>query len=306
MTAKYDLAAKCYRRQARYERACWWLERGVELVPLKPLSKHNQPGYGSHKARITTADFARKWFLNTDANLGIVLGDTMGLAVADWDNAQDYDAWRNGVGAAVETLTEQTARGYHAFFIGVHLPPANGNGCEFKTTGVCMAAPSVHSTGTVYRVVIDAPIAPLMEEQARLLFSFLSAKRLDHTRLDCKTPPRTLRKRTSEPPASLVQRIKDGRSIVDELESAGVTGWQRSGKNRVARCVFHQDESPSLWVNPASGLWGCNAVSCPAHDGRRAHDVINARALWHSISEREAIKQLADELFPPTRNTGKT
>lgn len=300
MTTKYNL------RQTRFERACWWLEYGVELVPLKPFSKHNQPAYGSRKARITTVDFAHKWFLNTDANLGVVLGDKAELVVADWDNAQDYESWRSGIGAMVETLTEQTARGYHAFFLSAHLPTANGDGCEFKAGGVCMVAPSVHPTGTVYRVVIDAPIAPLTEEQALLLFSFLSEKRLEHTPLDCKTPPLTLRKRENEAGASLVQRIKDGRSIVDELEAAGVTGWQRSGKNLVARCVFHKDVSPSLWANPASGLWGCNAVSCPAHDGRRAHDVINVRALWRGISEWEAIKQLADELFPPTRNTGRT
>jgi hypothetical protein len=299
MTTKYNL------RQTRYERACWWLEYGVELVPLKPLSKHIQPGYGSCKAHIAATDSARKWFLNTDANLGVVLGNTAGLAVADWDNAQDYESWRSGVGATVETLTEQTARGYHAFFLHAHLPTADGRGCEFKTGGVCMVAPSVHPTGTVYRVVIDAPIAPLTEKQVHLLFPFLSEKRLEHTSLDCKTPPLALRKRESEAGASLVQRIKEARPIVDELEAAGVTGWQRSGKNLVARCVFHKDVSPSLWANPASGLWGCNAVSCPAHDGHRAHDVINARALWRGISEREAIKQLADELFPPTRNTGR-
>jgi hypothetical protein len=70
-------------RQARYERACWWLEWGVDVVPLKPRSKSIQPGYGSRQAHITTADFARRWFLNTDANLGVVLGGAVGLAVAD-------------------------------------------------------------------------------------------------------------------------------------------------------------------------------------------------------------------------------
>ena len=170
MITKHDL------RQARYERACWWLERGVELVPLKPFSKHLQPGYGSCKAHITTADFARKWFLNTDANLGVVLGDAAGLAVMDWDNAQAYELWRGSIGATVETLTEQTARGCHAFFLGFHLPPAEEDGAEFKTGGVCMVAPSVHPTGIVYRVSINAALMPLTEEEAHILFPFLSEK----------------------------------------------------------------------------------------------------------------------------------
>ena len=41
-------------RQTRYERACWWLAQGVEVVPLMPQSKELQPGYGARTARITT------------------------------------------------------------------------------------------------------------------------------------------------------------------------------------------------------------------------------------------------------------
>jgi hypothetical protein len=231
----------------------------------------------------------------------VVLGQAAGLIVGDWDNPEAYEAWHDTVGACVETLTEQTARGYHAFFLGVHLPPANGGGCEFKTDGVCMVAPSVHPTGQIYRIVVDAPIARLAEEQAPSLFPFLSEAWQAYTLSAGERLPLAPRKAESKAGASLVQRIKAARPIVDELEAAGVTGWQRSGKNLVARCVFHKDVSPSLWVNPASGLWGCNAASCPAHDGHRAHDVIDARALWRGVSGREAIRQLADELFPPHR-----
>lgn len=284
-------------RQARYERACWWLARGVDLVPLKPCLKNIQPGYGSRQAHITTTDFAHQWFLNTDANLGVVLGGTVGLAVADWDNTQDYESWRNSPSMAIETLTEQTARGYHAFFIGMHLPSATSNGCELKTGGVCMVTPSVHPSGAIYRIVQDAPLALLTEEKARLIFSFLSETPPEHDTVRWEETPVAPGRREKEAGVSLVQRIKDARSIVDELEAIGVRGWQRSGKNLVARCVFHKDDSPSLWVNPALGLWGCNASSCPAHDGRWAHDVINARALWLGISNREAIKQLANEFL---------
>jgi hypothetical protein len=288
-------------RQDRCERACWWLDHGVDIVPLKPLSKHLQPGYGSSKVHITTAEFACQWFLKTNANLGIVLGGAAGVVVADWDFAPSYEAWRTGTGAAANTLTERTARGYHAFFLGLHFPSGNGNDCELKTSGVCMVAPSVHPSGAIYEVVHNAPITSISQEQAFQLFPFLGVRSLDQTPLDCETLPlQDHVKKGTETSTSLVRRIKEARSIVDELAAAGVTGWQRSGKNLVARCVFHKDTSPSLWVNPISGLWGCNAVSCPAHDGRRAHDVINARALWKGISEQEAIRQLAADLFPVT------
>jgi hypothetical protein len=282
-------------RQKRFERACWWLDHGIKVVPLKPQSKELQPGYGSRKTCITDVAFARKWFLNTDANLGVVLGGNAGLIVADWDSVQDYEAWRNTTGAMVDTLVEQTARGYHLFFAGESLVSAVGDGCEFKTSGVCMVSPSVHPSGVIYHVVNDAPIAPVDGEKARLLFPFLSEVYGQKERADLSM--RTTLKREGRDVSSckgVVARIKAVRAIIDEMNAAGVK-LQPGGKNAlVGLCPFHDDHSPSLWVNPESGLWGCNQPKCPAAG---THDVINFRALKQGISNRVAIRQLADELL---------
>jgi len=285
-------------RQERYERACWWLNHGVGVVPLKPQSKELQPGYGSRKARITDVTFARKWFLNTNANLGVVLGRDAGLAIGDWDNVQDYEAWCDTTGALVDTLIEQTARGYHLFFVAEGLISAVGNGCEFKTNGVCMVSPSVHPSGVVYRVVNDAPIALIDGERARLLFPFLSEAFSTKERDGCKNPPTetAFRKRKRGMPVSggVIARIKAARSILDEMNVAGVK-LRPGGKNAlVGLCPFHNDHSPSLWVNPESGLWGCNQPRCSAAG---VHDVINFRALERGISNAAAIKQLANEFL---------
>jgi hypothetical protein len=279
-------------RQGRCERACWWLDHGVEVVPLKPQSKELQPGYGSHKACITDVAFAHKWFLNTDANLGVVLGGDAGLVVADWDRVQDYEVWRNTAGAMVDTLAEQTARGYHLFFAGESLASAVGDGCEFKTSGVCMVSPSVHPSGVVYHVVNNAPIASIDGEKARLLFPFLSEVygQKERDNLSTGTAPR----RDVPPRNGVVARIKAVRSIMDEMEAAEIK-LQSGGKNAlVGLCPFHDDHSPSLWVNPESGLWGCNQPRCPAAG---THDVINFRALRRDISNSAAIRQLADEFL---------
>ena len=168
MNPKRDL------RQARYERACCWLAHGVDVVPPKPQSKELQPGYGARQAHITTQDFAHQWFLNTEANLGVVLGGLVDLVVADWDDSHQYEAWHATMGASMKTLTEQTARGYHLFFICGELHTTMGPGCELKATGVCMVAPSVHPSGVIYRVLKDLPITKLDSERARSLFPFLS------------------------------------------------------------------------------------------------------------------------------------
>ena len=285
-------------RQARYARACWWLERGVAVVPLKPQSKALQPGYGARLAHIADPTFARQWFLNTDANLGVVLGGPAGLVVSDWDNAQAYETWRRNTGAGVETLTEQTTRGYHAFFVGEGLASAVGPGCEFKTSGICMVSPSVHPSGQVYCLVNAAPIAKIDHEQVRVLFPFLSEAPSKQVSNDWGDPAtrRVLRKRPNARLVSdsIVARIKVARPIVDEMSAAGVKLLPGGKVTLVGLCPFHADHSPSLWANPESGLWGCNKPGCPAAG---IHDVINFRAMHRGIPNSVAIKQLAKEVL---------
>jgi hypothetical protein len=274
-------------RQARYERACWWLAHGVDVVPLKPQSKELQPGYGARKAHITDRDFARRWFLNTDANLGVVLGGPTDLAVADWDAASAYAGWCIRVDAAEATLVERTARGYHWFFMTAGFASVVGPGCEVKTRGVCMVAPSVHPTGQVYQVVQAAPIVTLTADRVAALFPFLSAR-------PPGTPPAPTR---AEPvDKGVIARIKAARPICAELQAAGIILQPAGQATWVGRCPFHDDQTPSLWVNPASGLWGCNRPDCCAAG---VHDVINFRALWRGVSNQMAIQQLAAEFLPP-------
>jgi hypothetical protein len=307
MTMPYDL------RQVRYERACWWLERSVEIVPLQARSKNIQPGYGSRQTHITTTDFARKWFLNTEANLGVVLGGTSGLVVADWDDAQEYKSWRRSIGTTIETLTEQTARGYHAFFQGVHLPSATSNTCEFKTSGVCMVASSVHPSGMVYRIVQDMPIAILTEDKARLLFPFLSEREVKPIRRasdDTRDHLAIRKERSSLAGNGVVACIKAVWSVENEISASGVQLHPAGLGELVGLCPFdhggHKDSRPSLWVNILRQRWGCYAPGCESNaGGEKAHDVVNYRALLRGISNREAIRQLASELFPLPQDTGK-
>jgi hypothetical protein len=278
-------------RQARYERACWWLEHGVNVVPLKPQSKELQPGYGSRKARITDNDFARRWFLNTDANLGVVLGGPTGLVVADWDAVPAYADWCARVGAPEVTLVERTARGYHWFFRTAGIASAVDPGCEVKTRGVCMVSPSVHPTGQIYQLVQEAPIVILTAARAAALFPFLSARL-----------PRSLPglARTKPVDMGVIARIKAVRPIVAEMQAAGVTLQPAGQATWVGRCPFHDDQMPSLWVNPVSGLWGCNRPDCRAAG---VHDVINFRAIGRGVSNQVAIQQLAAEFLPPLPQT---
>ena len=278
----------------RFERAAWWLAQGVALVPLQPKSKYIVAGYGPRRKTITSQDEARLWFEARAVNLGVVLGGEPGLCVADFDDREAFDRWLAGPGRDVHTLVEQTARGAHVFFTGAGLPADAGPDVEFKTAGVVMSAPSVHPSGLIYSILHEAPIAPLSLESARVLFPFLSPAPSSQPSSASRYPPQTLRRR--EAGQSLVERIKDARPVMAELEAAGVGEWRPGGKDTyVARCPFHADHAPSLWANAVTGAWGCNSPRCPAHDGHRAHDVINARAMRKQISVQAAIQELARE-----------
>jgi hypothetical protein len=275
-------------RRDRFEHACRWLALGVPVLPLKPRSKHLQPGFGPRKAHISDPAFARRWFLHTDANLGVVLGGPVGLAVADWDDLSAFRSWRATRGSAVVSLAERTARGYHLFFLAKNMPSATGDACELKTGGACMVSPSLHPSGSLYRVVLHAPIAPLDLTSALSLFPFLSDASRPRSPL-CLTNPPSL-----PPQNSLVARIKAARPILDELLDAGLSLRPAGRDSLVGLCPFHDDHSPSLWVYPRRGLWGCNRPDCSAAG---THDVINFRARWRRIPIRAAIRQLADELL---------
>jgi hypothetical protein len=185
----------------------------------------------------------------------------------------------------IRANTVAANRVYHAFFFALDLPSAAHNNCEFKSTGVCMVSPSIHPSGFVYRVIDHAPIAPIDALTARRLFPFLSESRLQ-TSPKFETPISTA--------GGVIARIKVARSTLDEMISAGITLRSAGPNTLVGLCPFHDDHSPSLWLNPQSSLWGCNRPDCPASG---THDVINFRALFLGISNRAAIKLLAGEFL---------
>jgi DNA primase len=57
-------------------------------------------------------------------------------------------------------------------------------------------------------------------------------------------------------PESEIERLKLQVSVVRLVEAAGIV-LKPHGKDRVGRCPFHDDKTPSLVVSPKSNLWHC-------------------------------------------------
>ena len=65
-------------------------------------------------------------------------------------------------------------------------------------------------------------------------------------------------------PESEIERLKNEVSVERLVEGAGIT-LAKSGKDRLGRCPFHEDDKPSLTITPAKNLWHC--FGCGAGGG---------------------------------------
>jgi DNA primase len=54
----------------------------------------------------------------------------------------------------------------------------------------------------------------------------------------------------------MINRIKSEVSLIRLVESSGVD-LKPHGKDRIGRCPFHDDKTPSLVVSPEPNLWNC-------------------------------------------------
>jgi hypothetical protein len=150
----------------------------------------------------------------------------------------------------------------------------------------------------IYRIVDDAPILLIDEERALVLFPFLSKALREKERAGLRrgaSGGAVEKWKTGQTVGGgVVARIKEARPIVSEIGAAGVELRPCGTETLVGLCPFHDDHSPSLWVYPHSGLWGCNKPTCSAAG---IHDVINFRALSRGITNSVAIRQLVDEFL---------
>ncbi|MEW4368225.1 CHC2 zinc finger domain-containing protein, partial [Aliikangiella maris] len=54
----------------------------------------------------------------------------------------------------------------------------------------------------------------------------------------------------------LIEKLKNEVSLVRLMESQGFE-FKPHGKDKVTRCPFHDDKTPSLVVSPSKNLWHC-------------------------------------------------
>ena len=65
-------------------------------------------------------------------------------------------------------------------------------------------------------------------------------------------------------PEETIERLKEEVSVERLVEDSGIA-LKKSGKDRLGRCPFHEDDTASLVVTPSKNLWHC--FGCGAGGG---------------------------------------
>ncbi len=88
-----------------------------------------------------------------------------------------------------------------------------------------------------------------------------------------------------------IERLKEHVSIVRLVESAGIE-LRPHGKDRVGRCPFHEDKTPSLVVSSKTNLWHCLGA-CQV-----GGSVIDWVMRFEGVSFRHAVELLRNDYQP--------
>lgn len=100
----------------------------------------------------------------------------------------------------------------------------------------------------------------------------------------------------------VINRIKSEVSLIRLVENSGVE-LKPHGKDKIGRCPFHDDKTPSLVVSPESNLWNCLGAC------QTGGSVIDWVIKTQGVSFRHAVEILRDDipaLAAPTQPVKKS
>lgn len=264
-------------------------------MPALPRSKVVRTKWGIYQDVLPDKDQVIDWFQRPGANLAVVCG-TGGLIVFDFDDRRDYDRWFIQGGELSHTYTEFTHRGAHVFYLVKDLVIKSCAFQEAELLGrghLCLVHPSIHPSGAGYVPTVNPgwKIKSLRKVDLEQLTSLLSRRAGGEVYNPAEELNRCSNKYSPDGRNDLIANIKAAFPILDFVRSwTEVMPSGGSGRYYVCHCPFHEDQSPSMWIDSVRGLWGCFSPSCP---GGKGGDVINLYALHHGLSIQEAIKRLA-------------
>ncbi|MEL7626967.1 MAG: bifunctional DNA primase/polymerase [Anaerolineaceae bacterium] len=273
-----------------YSQAKKWVSSQIPVLPVVYQSKRAMVGWEQYQSVLPTWVELANWFYSPMRNLGVVVGN--GLAVIDFDVQDVFDYWHTEFCAKYPqgTFMVKTRRGVHVY-IKSAIPAKNYHNdlLDVKAErGYVLAPPSIHPSGFAYRILSDKPILRV-DKLSDVLPEFYTPEPETSNQYDCAFSFQ----RYSDPFEEAdnarehdLRAIRERYSMLDFLK--GVRRSDRGGRWFVALCPFHDDRSPSFWVDEARKVGGCRKCNI------KIMDVINLFGRLNHISNTEAIRILGE------------
>lgn len=259
-----------------------YLDAGLPVIPIWPDRRKN-PHLSSIKEytqRLPTkpewAGWVRRW---PNTNIGLITGYFRNLVGLDFDDELTFDVWRKGSNEnLLNTWIVKTKRGYHVWYI---LRADPGQSRVFvkgdlevllrAKGGYCIVPPSIHYTGKRYHTITNAK--PMTVDLAAVLSGWSG-----------KEPQERHSVYRAYIPTSTTVKIED--LIPPVAKHPNARGAY------LAHCPFHDDKTPSAWINIDEQRFGCNSCWPSREGGGIWWDTVNVYAMLKNITNGEAYKLL--------------
>ncbi|NPV77945.1 MAG: hypothetical protein HPY59_16415 [Anaerolineae bacterium] len=287
------------------QQAQFWQKLGIATIPIRYKDKRPElKSWQEFQKRLPTDTELSKWFSGPFHNLGIVVGWN-NLVVIDFDSDTEYALWQLWIARRSiyrwirQTLQVKTARGVHVY-VTTSQPAQNAKlpGIDIKAVGgYVLSPPSVHPSGVEYSVLsgtlpvrIEA-LSDVLPAELLAIHTELPEKRTSLVSspvvLAAKDDPWAKADQLLEPDRDLIEQIKQRYRIEDFF----VRLVQKRDRWHMTNCLFHDDKSPSMWVDMERQICGCFAGCTP-----QPCDVIDLYARLHNLSIQDAIRVMARSL----------
>jgi len=285
-----------------------FVKMGIAVIPLRhrgkePASNLMGGTWELYKTTLATEYQVTNWLYSGWQNYGVIAGWN-NLAILDFDDMHAFAMWLDyyaTLNKHVEVLPMpfmvQTARGAHVY---VTMPTGGNNqkrhGVDVKYHGYCVGPGSTHPSGAIYTAMNTDIVFPVVWDLETILPLEL---------FPCVAPSVSVGKIEGkfevapqdteyDPFAAASQQVTDIDLITKVKQSVRIEAlfpdaYKTSGDGRwlACKCIFHDDNKPSAWIDTRRQLYGCQVC------GMKPLDAINLYARMNNMSESMAVTALA-------------
>jgi hypothetical protein len=289
------------------EHALQFIRSGIAIIPLHHRSKVPDVSliggaWEQYKTILSTEQDACHWLATGWCNYGVVAG-WCGLVVLDFDTQFIFDLWHSWwcmQGGAMPYVVH-TARGAHVYVACALEANEKRQGVDVKCHGYVVGPGSIHPNGTQYvadgdfylhqvdclETILPVALFPKIAQNASGRDSgAFHGEAVAFTPVATEYDPWQSAMWVSD--ADLISTVKS-RVRIETLFSK-VYKTSNSGQWYAALCPFHDDHSPSMWIDVKRQICGCQVC------GMKPMDAINLYARMHGMDERAAVSALAKEV----------